>query len=495
MAEVITDERMRNFVHSKVSNEFGLTVDVVANKCKSYGRFASWLNSDVTAIKEVLTKVKSNGVSPAFFASYEKTEGYNSSWGWLNHTTPQGNYLQDSDSVSKWIVSQSKNTTDSPAWIDFANYNDFVPSATKTAGNADFANMPSGSIGKVVIAGTAAATWEVYYPKGLLATYNGVQDYGAPINAMIDSIVAWGGVISSDGGSTDPEEPTDPSIDFEKVINEAVTIVEKGKKTLADGFSIDTSGLSEALKGGLKKVYDPPLSLFSQDMYNNTYFKITKMYTNMMKINPNVGLDELINTIIESALNEISVTLDIEGVFSKMVTDIRAIKIPTGGGGTDPVTSDEMFFPVDFTAQGINFWIPPDQPNMDYGGARSGRLHWAYDIGTLGNANVSCHAVRSGEVLSVNADGLGTVVIKHNSDSYYTQYMHLKLGAFTVSVGDKVKAGQKIGIVGGTGGYEIHLHFAVSKNGTFATEVDTISPRGYLKITGNNVTGLPNPIR
>ena len=483
MAEVITDERMRNFVHSKVSNDFGLTVEVVADKCKSYGRFSSWLNGDTGLIIEVLNKVKENGVSPSFFASYEKTEGYNSSWGWLNHTTPQGNYLQDSDSVSQWIVTQSNNTTDQPAWIDFANYNDFVPSAVKTAGNADFNGMPAGSIGEVVIAGTAAATWEVYYPNGLKAEYNGVQDYGAPINAMMDSIEEWGGSIS--GGTTDPTEP-----DFTTVINEAVAIVEAGKTSLADGFSIDTGGLSEALKNGLKKVYDPPLSLFSQDIYNNTYFKITKLYTNIMKIKPNIGLDELINTIIEEAINEISVTLDIEGVFTQMVADIRAIEIPTGGGGE---TSDEMFFPVDFTAQGINFWVPPDQPNMDYGGERSGRLHWAYDIGTLGNDDVECFAVRSGEVLSVNADGLGTVVIKHDSDSYYTQYMHLILGAFTVSAGDKVVAGQKIGIVGGTGGYEIHLHFAVSKNGTFATEVDTISPREYLKITANNVTSLPNP--
>ena len=483
MAEVITDERMRNFVHSKVSNEFGLTVAQFAEKCKSYGRFSSWLNGNVTLIVEVLNKVKSNGVSPAFFASYEKTEGYNSSWGWLNHTTPQGNYLNDSDSVSKWIVTQSKNTTDQPAWIDFANYKDFVPSDIKTAGNADFNSMPAGSIGKVVIAGTAAATWEVYYPNGLKAEYNGVQNYGAPINAMMDSIEEWGGSIT--GGTTDPETP-----DFTQVINQVLEIVQNGKEELQNGFSIDTSGLSESLIEGLKKIYNPPLSLFSKDIYNNTYFKLTKTFNNLMKINPNIGLDELIRKIIEEALKNITVNLDIDGVFNRMLNDIRAIDVPSGGGGE---TSGKMFFPVDFTAQGINFWVPPDQPNMDYGGERSGRLHWAYDIGTLGNDTVECFAVRSGVVQSVNADGLGTVVIKHSSDSYYTQYMHLKLGAFTVNVGDNVTAGQKIGIVGGTGGYEIHLHFAVSKNGTFATEVDTISPREYLKITANNVTSLPNP--
>lgn len=191
---------LSSFVHSLVSNEFGLSVDSVAEKCKSYGRFASWLNSDVTLIKEVLNKVKSNGVSPAFFASYEKTEGYNSSWGWLNHTSVNGSPLTDADSVSKWVASQSKDMSGSPAWIDYANYNDFVPEDIKTSGNADFQNMTSGSIGRVVIAGTAAATWEVYYPNGLLAEYNGVQDYGAPINAMMNTIIEWGGSGGSNGG-------------------------------------------------------------------------------------------------------------------------------------------------------------------------------------------------------------------------------------------------------------------------------------------------------
>src|SRR5699024_12088096 len=125
--------------------------------------------------------------------------------------------------------------------------------------------------------------------------------------------------------------------------------------------------------------------------------------------------------------------------------------------------SDKIYLSVDITEQGINFWTPSNQPDMDYGGYRQCSRHWVYDIGTLGNANVFCYAVRDGEVLSVNADNLGTVVIKHSSDKYYSQYMHLKLGAFTVKKGDKVKAGQKIGILGGTGGYAIHLHIAISK--------------------------------
>src|SRR5699024_11221722 len=135
-------------------------IDIVANKYKYYECYKSWLIQDVTRNKAMLNKVKNNGVSPAFFAAYERTEGYNSKLGWLNHTSINGDPLTDANSVSQWIVSQSKNTTDKPAWIDYANYKDFVPADIKQKGNADFANMKSGSIGKVIIAGTAAATWE-----------------------------------------------------------------------------------------------------------------------------------------------------------------------------------------------------------------------------------------------------------------------------------------------------------------------------------------------
>ena len=202
---VITNPKMKSFVESNVSNDFGLTVDEVAQKCRNYGRFSAWLNSDVTRIKEVLNAVKNVGVSPAFFAAYERTEGYNASWGWLNHTSVNGSPLNDAISVAQWVVNQSKNTSDNPAWIDYANYKDFVPSDVKQEGNAHFSTLPSGVIGRVVIAGTAAATWEVYYPNGLLAEYNGVQNYGTPINHMIQYIEEWGGTISGGSGGSNSD--------------------------------------------------------------------------------------------------------------------------------------------------------------------------------------------------------------------------------------------------------------------------------------------------
>lgn len=227
MTEVITNEQLRNFVHSQINNTFGLTIAQVANQAKTYGRFSAWLGGDVALIEEVLEIVKARGVSPAFFAAYEKTEGYNSSWGWLNHTYINGSPTFDAHSVSQWVATQSQNMTDSPAWIDYANYNDFVPEAVKTAGNADFMNMTAGSIGRVIIAGTAAATWEVYYPNGLLAEYNGVQNYGAPITGMMETIIDWGGTVDgTGGGGTDPS----PSRPQRPVVVDTTTTQHKHEK-------------------------------------------------------------------------------------------------------------------------------------------------------------------------------------------------------------------------------------------------------------------------
>ena len=137
------DAKMKLFVESNISNDFGLSISEVANHSKNHGRFSAWLNSNVSDIIQVLTIVKDAGVSPAFFAAYEKTEGYNSKWGWLNHTSINGTPAQDAQSVSDWIVTQSKNMTDNPAWIDYANYNDFVPQSVKDEGNAHYQNLPS----------------------------------------------------------------------------------------------------------------------------------------------------------------------------------------------------------------------------------------------------------------------------------------------------------------------------------------------------------------
>lgn len=205
-------DEMSTFMHSALSSDFSMSVDDVTSHCDnttgSFGRFQALCNGDTATIKKVLQAVHDAGMSPAFFASYEANESYNPSWGWLNYTTPQGDVVQDASFVAKHMVEVSQNMSGSPSWIDAGNPVDFVPQSVKDSGNADFQSMPSGTIGRAYIPSTAAATWEVYYPNGLLKSYNQVQDYGAPMTACIKVIKAWGGKI--DGGTPDPNPDPNP---------------------------------------------------------------------------------------------------------------------------------------------------------------------------------------------------------------------------------------------------------------------------------------------
>ena len=68
------------------------------------------------------------------------------------------------------------------------------------------------------------------------------------------------------------------------------------------------------------------------------------------------------------------------------------------------------------------------------------------------------------------------VRIKH-SNGLYTLYYHLKSDTICVNVGDKVKKGQKLGIIGTTGkSTGIHLHFQIDKG----SSKTSINPYDYL---------------
>ena len=484
MSEVITDPKMRKFVHSSINNDFGLTINQVANKCKSYGRFKAWLNSDVARIKQVLNKVKENGVSPAFFASYERTEGYNSSWGWLNHTKVNGDPITDATSVSQWIVSQSKNTTDKPAWIDYANYKDFVPADIKQKGNADFANMKSGSIGKVIIAGTAAATWEVYYPNGLKKEYNGVQNYGAPINNMIITIEAWGGTI--DGSHPDPDpgpdpgpdpdpDPEPPKIDFSQI------------NQFFDVFSKDTQKYIIDLLN--KSLFDYGTSLF----FGNSYLRVNKNLPKTYQINVSKKFKNEFDDLFKKGKKELE---KIIGGIEIPVPDPN----PDPDPDPDPDPSSDKYFPVNKKASGINFWYPPHDSdlknNMDWGYRTTGVWHAGYDIGGGGSSH-DIYAVRNGKVIDVKYQDLSgyLIIIQHTDDQYFTLYQHLQKDSTVVKIGDTVKGGQKIARMGSSGGnYAVHLHFELAKSQNDFWSTRTLDPKPYLGITADNTTNLKNPV-
>lgn len=100
-------------------------------------------------------------------------------------------------------------------------------------------------------------------------------------------------------------------------------------------------------------------------------------------------------------------------------------------------------------------------------GKRFGRMHKGVDMAKGGNAAV--YAVADG-IASVkkqfgNGGGAGNYVVIDHGNGYESLYMHLKSASAT----GPVKAGDKIGVEGGTGYasgklYPIHLHFEVRIN-------------------------------
>lgn len=130
-----------------------------------------------------------------------------------------------------------------------------------------------------------------------------------------------------------------------------------------------------------------------------------------------------------------------------------------------------------------DYWAWPTDSNYvitSYFGSRWGSYHDAIDISGTGYGS-SIFAANNGVVTDVkggcvpgdrycNGRGGNYIVINHNSNNYYTVYMHLK--DVKVSVGQVVSRGQIIGTMGNTGNVVpmptnsnpyggTHLHFAL----------------------------------
>ena len=129
--------------------------------------------------------------------------------------------------------------------------------------------------------------------------------------------------------------------------------------------------------------------------------------------------------------------------------------------------------------------------------------HLGVDLGTQGNKSTNVVAIADGIVYRTvsekNSGGWGNlVIIKHTTvdgKTFYSGYGHLS--SINVSVGSKVEAGTKLGLMGSTGNSTgPHLHLLVFSGNLGMNSV----PKGYVsgKISGNsyNVNGITyyNPL-
>lgn len=209
----------------------------------------------------------------------------------------------------------------------------------------------------------------------------------------------------------------------------------------------------------------------------NSYRELSQLYSNVS------SETEKIPTIEEQLKN-----------LKKVIDDLNKPTNPGTGVDSNGYAKNRVF-PVDYNLAGVNFWTRATQPEMAYG-PRWGSLHSGWDIGTNGDRNYKAHATTDGVVRKAEymTGGIGNAVyVEHTGDKYWSNYMHLK--SISVSVGQTVKAGDVIGVIGGTGGdYDPHLHYEISPNGSFHSGGNTIDPQKYLGITGDNKTSLPRPV-
>ena len=126
--------------------------------------------------------------------------------------------------------------------------------------------------------------------------------------------------------------------------------------------------------------------------------------------------------------------------------------------------------------------------------------HGAIDIGAICNVDVVI-ASKDGVVKTVNngcdnngyyknscGSGLGNYVVLTHSDGTESRYGHMYPNSITVSIGDNVKQGQKLGMVGNSGSSTgCHLHYEMRINNIKVDPLKYVDPNKPRPIISNNI--------
>ena len=258
------------------------------------------VSDNESKVKAVWKKCEEKGVSPIWFTAYEFVEGYNASLNWLNHFPykPPLDPIGDCATTCDWIVATSQNSSLSPAWDDpFGGTVGMIPQSVRQNGNAEYAKWGLGTIGHVYGAGTAAAAWAIWYPQGLKAEYNGVQDYGNPLAQCVDLIKSWGGSLSSYGAESSPTQ--DNNTGSNNIAN-ATTGILNGLSSVFNDLYNSVNGIFDDLFKEIMELFTKSLSAKSPiDYFSNGILHIKTVYKDRLV---KVGLeDKALQNIIDKA--------------------------------------------------------------------------------------------------------------------------------------------------------------------------------------------------
>lgn len=302
------------------------------------------------------------------------------------------------------------------------------------------------------------------------------------------------------GGSGPGPDPEPGECGNEETIDAVLEIVGASEGNLLQEIADYFDGIDIPLEDILGELFKPYLYNMSDTYYSNKYIKAT-IIKNLVKLTLTGNFDGDIGNVLESLFENIDGAVVEE--FNSMKTQIEALRKEGGDPDPpDPEPNDDMYFPVVKNGPGINFWKKENyspgtiQYDMGYGTRTSGEFHAGYDIGSGGNSGIKVYAIRDCIITDIRqvSGGGYSVFMEHTSDDYHSMFLHLQQDSAVVNIGDKVKAGEQIAVMGNTGGnYAIHLHVEISPTGNFHTEENTINPQTYLKVTADNTSSLPSP--
>lgn len=342
---------IKAFCQAPINATFGLTTDELWKKINwsntPTARFYYWCHDNESQVKAVWKKCQEKGVSPVWFTAYEFVEGYNASLNWLNHFPyrPPLDPVGDCATTCDWIVSTSQNANLSPAWDDpFGGTVGMVPQSVRQNGNAEYAKWGLGTVGHVYGAGTAAAAWAIWYPQGLKAEYNGVQNYGNPLAQCVDLIKSWGGSLSSYGAESSPSQDN----------NSGSNNIANATTGILNGLSHAFSDLYNSVDNILNQMFDEIMELFTKslsakspvDYFSNGILSIKTVYKDRLL---KVGLEDsalqgIINKASQSFKHNIVNAQNASiGAIGQITTDKNddndsniAGGTPSTGGGSEP---------------------------------------------------------------------------------------------------------------------------------------------------------------
>lgn len=157
-----------DYAKNMITDLFNADYEKVYASYLKFPRIRAWGLANRQSFDELNEIIRGQGVSPVFFWAYEYGEGYHPSLSFLNHYYTDGSLSaqQECRRTAKWVKDTSQ-LNGSLAWYD-AQYPYYTSPADKQAiGNAYMADTKPGMIARVMLQGTAAATWAMFDPNGL----------------------------------------------------------------------------------------------------------------------------------------------------------------------------------------------------------------------------------------------------------------------------------------------------------------------------------------